>query len=62
MGRKRNTWLDDGCCSVVDAGTASLYIQLGANFIVSPIMNPEMAKVCNRRKVLWVRMRIGVGG
>jgi 2-dehydro-3-deoxyphosphogluconate aldolase / (4S)-4-hydroxy-2-oxoglutarate aldolase len=42
-----------GAGSVVDAGTASLYIQLGANFIVSPILNPEMAKVCNRRKILW---------
>ena len=42
-----------GVGSVVDAGTTSLYIQLGANFIVSPIMNPEMAKVCNRRKVAW---------
>jgi len=42
-----------GVGSVVDAGTASLYIQLGANFIVSPILNPEMAKVCNRRKILW---------
>ena len=43
-----------GAGSIVDAGTASLYIQLGANFIVSPILNPEMAKVCNRRKILWV--------
>lgn len=42
-----------GAGSIVDAGTTSLYIQLGANFIVSPILNPEMAKVCNRRKVLW---------
>lgn len=42
-----------GVGSVVDAGTASLYIQLGANFIVSPVLNAEMAKVCNRRKVLW---------
>jgi len=42
-----------GAGSVVDAGTASLYIQLGANFIVSPILNPDMAKVCNRRKILW---------
>lgn len=42
-----------GAGSIVDAGTASLYIQLGANFIVSPILNPEMAKVCNRRKILW---------
>jgi len=42
-----------GVGSVVDAGTTSLYIQLGANFIVSPILNPEMAKTCNRRKILW---------
>jgi len=42
-----------GAGSVVDAGTASLYIQLGANFIVSPILNAEMARVCNRRKILW---------
>jgi 2-dehydro-3-deoxyphosphogluconate aldolase / (4S)-4-hydroxy-2-oxoglutarate aldolase len=42
-----------GAGSVVDPGTASLYIQLGANFIVSPVLNPEMAKVCNRRKILW---------
>ena len=43
-----------GVGSVVDAGTASLYIQLGANFIVSPILNPDMAKVCNRRKIAWI--------
>lgn len=42
-----------GVGSVVDAPTAALYLQLGANFIVSPLLNPEMAKVCNRRKVLW---------
>lgn len=42
-----------GVGSVVDAGTTSLYIQLGANFIVSPILNPDMAKVCNRRKIAW---------
>lgn len=42
-----------GVGSVVEAGTTSLYIQLGTNFIVSPILNEDMAKVCNRRKVLW---------
>ncbi|MEL6131974.1 MAG: bifunctional 4-hydroxy-2-oxoglutarate aldolase/2-dehydro-3-deoxy-phosphogluconate aldolase [Bacteroidota bacterium] len=42
-----------GVGSVVEAGTASLYMQLGASFVVSPILNPDMAKVCNRRKVLW---------
>jgi 2-dehydro-3-deoxyphosphogluconate aldolase/(4S)-4-hydroxy-2-oxoglutarate aldolase len=42
-----------GTGSVIDAPTAVLYIQLGSNFIVSPILNEEMADVCNRRKVLW---------
>ena len=42
-----------GVGSVVDAGTASLYIQLGTDFVVSPVLNPEMARVCNRRKILW---------
>ena len=43
-----------GVGTVVDAGTCSLYIQLGAKFIVSPLLNEEMARVCNRRKVLWM--------
>ena len=43
-----------GVGTVVDAGTCSLYIQLGAKFIVSPLLNEDMAKVCNRRKVLWI--------
>jgi len=37
----------------VDAVTSGLYIQSGANFIVSPILNEEIAKICNRRKILW---------
>ena len=40
-----------GVGSMVDAGTASLYLQLGANFVVGPLFNPEIAKVCNRRLV-----------
>ena len=42
-----------GVGSILDAGTTGLYLQLGANFIVSPVLSPEMAKVCNRRKVSW---------
>jgi len=42
-----------GAGSVIDAPTAALYIQLGANFIVSPSLHEEMAVVCNRRKILW---------
>ncbi len=40
-----------GVGSVVDPGTASLYMQLGASFVVGPLFNPEVAKVCNRRGV-----------
>jgi 2-dehydro-3-deoxyphosphogluconate aldolase/(4S)-4-hydroxy-2-oxoglutarate aldolase len=40
-----------GVGSVVDAPTASLYIQLGANFVVGPLFNPDVAKVCNRRLI-----------
>ena len=43
-----------GAGSVVDAPTASLYIQLGANFIVGPLFNPDIAKVANRRLVPYV--------
>lgn len=42
-----------GTGSVIDAPTAVLYVQLGSNFIVSPILNEEMATVLNRRKILW---------
>ncbi len=42
-----------GAGSVVDEATAALYIQEGANFIVSPLLNEEMARICNRRKIMW---------
>ena len=40
-----------GIGSVVDAPTAALYIQMGACFVVGPLLNSEVAKVCNRRGV-----------
>jgi 2-dehydro-3-deoxyphosphogluconate aldolase/(4S)-4-hydroxy-2-oxoglutarate aldolase len=40
-----------GVGSVVDPGTASLYINCGANFVVGPVLNPDVARACNRRKV-----------
>ncbi len=40
-----------GVGSVVDPGTAALYLQLGANFVVGPLFNPEIAPICNRRLV-----------
>lgn len=43
-----------GVGSVVDPGTAALYMQLGADFVVGPLFNPEVAKICNRRNVPYV--------
>ena len=43
-----------GVGSIVDPATAALYIQLGASFIVSPLLNEDMATICNRRKIAWV--------
>ena len=40
-----------GAGSIVDPYTASLYINEGANFIVGPTLNPDVAKLCNRRKI-----------
>lgn len=40
-----------GTGSIVDAPTAALYIQYGANFIVGPYLNPEIAKLCNRHAI-----------
>ncbi len=42
-----------GTGSVIEAGTAALYIQLGSNFIVGPNLNPDVARLCNRRKVSY---------
>ncbi|RAJ10012.1 bifunctional 4-hydroxy-2-oxoglutarate aldolase/2-dehydro-3-deoxy-phosphogluconate aldolase [Arenibacter echinorum] len=42
-----------GVGSVTDAAAASLYMQMGANFIVTPSLREDIAMVCNRRKVLW---------
>jgi len=39
---------------VLDVGTAALYINLGANFIVGSVTNPEVARLCNRRKAPYV--------
>jgi 2-dehydro-3-deoxyphosphogluconate aldolase/(4S)-4-hydroxy-2-oxoglutarate aldolase len=43
-----------GAGSVMDAPTAALYLAAGANFIVGPSLNPEIARLCNRRKVLYI--------
>ena len=40
-----------GVGSVVDPATAALYIQLGACFVVGPLFNAEVSRVCNPRLV-----------
>jgi 2-dehydro-3-deoxyphosphogluconate aldolase/(4S)-4-hydroxy-2-oxoglutarate aldolase len=40
-----------GVGSIVDAPTAGLYIANGTNFVVGPMLNADVAKVCNRRGI-----------
>jgi 2-dehydro-3-deoxyphosphogluconate aldolase/(4S)-4-hydroxy-2-oxoglutarate aldolase len=40
-----------GVGSICDAPTAALYIANGANFVVGPLLNAEVARLCNRRKI-----------
>ena len=40
-----------GVGSIVDAPTAGVFIANGAKFVVGPLLNPDIAKVCNRRKI-----------
>ena len=42
-----------GVGSVTDAGSASMFIQSGANFVVTPVFRKDIAIVCNRKKILW---------
>ena len=43
-----------GVGSVIDAPTAAMYLAVGANFIVGPSLNPEISRLCNRRKILYM--------
>ncbi len=51
--RKEEPEIILGAGSIVDPYTASLYIDAGANFIVGPTLNPEVARLCNRRKISY---------
>ncbi|MFT4568363.1 MAG: 2-dehydro-3-deoxyphosphogluconate aldolase/(4S)-4-hydroxy-2-oxoglutarate aldolase [Saprospiraceae bacterium] len=42
-----------GVGSITDSGQASLYMAMGADFIVTPTLREDIAIACNRRKVLW---------
>jgi 2-dehydro-3-deoxyphosphogluconate aldolase / (4S)-4-hydroxy-2-oxoglutarate aldolase len=43
-----------GVGSVEDAPTAAMYIARGANFVVGPNFNAEIARLCNRRKIPYM--------
>jgi 2-dehydro-3-deoxyphosphogluconate aldolase/(4S)-4-hydroxy-2-oxoglutarate aldolase len=42
-----------GVGSVIDAPTAGLYIANGAKFVVGPLLNADVARLCNRRKIAY---------
>ena len=42
-----------GVGSVVDAPTAGIFIANGAKFVVGPLTNPDVARLCNRRKIAY---------
>lgn len=43
-----------GIGSIVDPPSAALFVAGGANFVVGPNFNPEIARLCNRRKILYI--------
>jgi 2-dehydro-3-deoxyphosphogluconate aldolase / (4S)-4-hydroxy-2-oxoglutarate aldolase len=43
-----------GTDSILDAPTTALFLMAGANFIVGPSFNPEISRLCNKRKVLYL--------
>lgn len=43
-----------GVGTILDARTTEKYIKAGAPFIVSPILQPEMADMCARYDTLWI--------
>lgn len=42
-----------GVGSVLDAPTAALYISAGARFVVGPVLDPDTARLCNKRMVAY---------
>jgi 2-dehydro-3-deoxyphosphogluconate aldolase / (4S)-4-hydroxy-2-oxoglutarate aldolase len=43
-----------GCGSIIDVATAALFIQIGANFVVGPTLNEDIAYLCNQRKIAYI--------
>ena len=43
-----------GAGTIVDSDTAALYINCGADYIVGPTFNRDVAQLCNTRRVLYI--------
>ena len=43
-----------GAGTILDAPTGALYINYGANFIVGPVIDKELAILCNKRKIPYI--------
>lgn len=43
-----------GIGTIYDVDTANKYIEVGTNFIVAPIMNPEVGAVCQEAGIPWM--------
>lgn len=52
--RREHPNLALGCGSIEDPETCALYISAGTNFVVSPLLNLDLVRLCNRRKIAHV--------
>jgi len=52
--RKKFPGLMLGIGTVMDAPTTKKFIDAGADFIISPVMKPEMAEVCHQYNKAWI--------
>jgi len=43
-----------GVGSITEPATAAIFIAHGANFIVGPLFNPDVARLCNRRRIPYI--------
>lgn len=56
LAKNRNSYPDMmlGVGTVMDAATTQKFIDAGADFIISPILKPEMADVCRQHDKPWI--------
>ncbi|MFT4031311.1 MAG: bifunctional 4-hydroxy-2-oxoglutarate aldolase/2-dehydro-3-deoxy-phosphogluconate aldolase [Siphonobacter sp.] len=54
FGKKNFPEMVIGAGTIMDAASATLFIQLGADFVVAPVLQQEVAITCNRRKIGWM--------